>query len=73
MNITYAQAESDFRSGLMTQRDFDRFVFVWTWSAPRYSGRAGLQHDSYFNRKGVAAYHRRIARVRKAVGFAPYA
>jgi len=40
------------------------FVFLWTWSAPRFTGAAGRWHDQAFARLGVERYQRRIQRVR---------
>jgi hypothetical protein len=40
------------------------FVFLWTWSAPRFTGAAGHRHDWALARLGVERYRRRVQRVR---------
>lgn len=40
------------------------YHFFWVWSAPRFSGSAGIWHDRAFARLGRERYQRRIQRVR---------
>lgn len=66
---TLADVERAERVGIVgnerfSERARDWFRFVWTWSAPRFTGRAGQLQERYFARCGYAALLRRFERVR---------
>jgi hypothetical protein len=41
------------------------FKLLWTWSAPRFSGEAGLKQDRAYARLGSAGLARRMQRARQ--------
>lgn len=43
------------------------FILAWNWSAPRFSGRAGLLQDRVWNRHGAEFLNRRIARCNRII------
>jgi len=43
------------------------FILAWTWSAPRFSGEAGIKHDRAYKKLGAEAYYRRIERCNNLV------
>jgi hypothetical protein len=73
LKLNYAQAESRYHSGLLTERQWRTFLFCWTWAAPRYSSPAGLRQDAYASRHGLPALYARMNRVRRALGLDSYA
>lgn len=72
-NTTYAEAEWYFVEGYMTEREWRRYRLAWEWSAPRFGGLASWKQDHYCQTHGTEAYYRRIARVRRVLGFEPAA
>ena len=62
-NYTLAEAEAR-----LSGRELRRFVFAWTWSAPRFGGRADLQQTRYYARHGQAHYRARMNQVRRILG-----
>jgi hypothetical protein len=71
LGFTMEEMECKLHWGAFSQAQFEAWCRVWDWSAPRFSGPAGYKHDAFFTRHGVAAYFRRINKVRVAFGFAP--
>lgn len=43
------------------------FFLLWAWSAPRFSGRAGILQDRAYQTGGIAAVNRRIARCNRII------
>jgi hypothetical protein len=66
MTATWEQLQA------MEGREGRQARLVWAWSAPRFGGMVGWIHERYYEEMGPEAYHRRIERVRKVVGLAPY-
>ena len=64
--LTYNEAERAYLAGRMTAREWRRYTFVWTWSAARLGGVAGMAQDRYTARFGYPALLRRRARVQRA-------
>lgn len=71
--IPYSEAERMHRDGRMTDREWQRYERVWTWSAVRFGGSHGMLHDRFYNLRGHDAYYARINRVRRASGWEPLA
>ena len=64
---------NDFRrSGLISDREWRRFEIAWLWGSDRFSGYAGAIHDAFSDAHGLAAYYRRINRMRRVCGFPEY-
>lgn len=70
--LTYTQAELEYYAGIISFRDFEKYVFVWTWSAPRFAGTAGMLQELCNTIHGYDFVKRRINRVRNWAGFKPY-
>lgn len=51
---------------------YSSYMAVWTWSAARYSGIAGMRHESFYQKYGAMKYWQRINKVRIAFGLKPY-
>jgi hypothetical protein len=71
-----AEIESVSRIGLVGNERFNEaartaFIFLWTWSAPRFAGRAGRLQDNYYTVHGSDGLMRRINRVRRLIGHRP--
>ena len=49
--------------GRMTLHEYTKYWHAWTWSAPRYSGPAGMLQDAYYKRHGGDALQARFERV----------
>lgn len=62
-----AEVERSPATGLVgnkrfTSRAVRAFTLIWTWSAPRFAGHAGLVQDRFYYRCGPAALVRRRER-----------
>jgi|SRR5262245_6381066 len=62
--FTLAQAERGLHNGTIPQPVYDRFTFLWCWSAARSGDWAGVRHDRAYAALGRDLYWRRIDRVR---------
>ena len=71
-NRTYNEAENLYLSGGISAKEWGRYLFVWSWGAPRFSGVAGLKQEAYWNKRGKSAYLRRMNRVRHVLGLSLY-
>jgi len=72
LNTALARANGFGRSGLISEREWRCFEIAWVWGAERFSGAAGSLHDAYTEQRGIAAYYRRINRMRRACGLPEY-
>jgi hypothetical protein len=61
---TFADVDTMAREGRISARAADWYVFLWTWSAARFSGTAGRKQDRFHARRGAEALERRFQRVR---------
>lgn len=43
------------------------FHHLWSWSAPKFGGSEGLEHDRFHAQHGAQVYYRKIARTRAAI------
>jgi len=70
-HLTPDQALTRLHSGHCTQRDYNRFMFAWGWSAVRFSslGNWAARQDRYYEKYGRNAMYARINRVRRVLGF----
>ena len=66
--MTLASVTDQFDCGNMSRREFDRYVFAWCWTAPRFSGGHAEAQDSYYKRHGAEHYHARMAQVNAICG-----
>lgn len=69
--LTYNEAVSALHRGEMTQREWKRYKFAWTWCAARFEGEAAKAQDRYAERHGMEALWAFRNRVRAAVGHQP--
>lgn len=58
--------------GQLDYPTYRAFVRVWEWAAIRFSDYYGAIQDDFRKRHGRLALYRRINKVRRAFGFAPY-
>ncbi len=58
--MTMAAVDQAMRQDEMTLREYERFVFAWSWSAARFSGGAAAAQDDYNNRHGFEHYRKRL-------------
>ena len=61
--ITLNEAEWYWRQGVISQATYDRYVFLWRWSACRHGAEHGAAHDRAYRKLGSELYWRRIDRV----------
>lgn len=47
------------------------YIFLWTWSTLRFTGRAGDLQDAYYDKHGIVGLMRRINRVRRLIELSP--
>lgn len=71
-DATWAEVQSLHSIGLagnvrFTERAREEFFRLWAWSAPRFSGVAGLAQEEFFTQYGSAALDRRYRRVRNLI------
>lgn len=50
-----------------TERAVQVFTWLWTWSAPRFGGQAGVKQERVFQRGGTLALERRYRRVARII------
>lgn len=62
-SMSYAEAEREHNAGRVSARDWRRYEFAWTWSAPRFGGVAAIRQDRYASRRGYAALVKLRAKV----------
>lgn len=72
-NHNFNEVERMWNQGRLSDREWHRYRFAWTWCAARWSNvcRAGEKQERFWNRFGKEAYYRRMNRVRRICGFAP--
>lgn len=68
LGVTYNEVTRLENSGAMDFATAEAYRRVWDWSAPRFSGIAGIQHDAFWKRHGAQAYYDRINKVRLSFG-----
>lgn len=61
---TYAEAESAYQMGRISERDWRICQLAREWSAPLFSS---ARQDRAFDRLGAAAYARRFGRARRLI------
>lgn len=66
------EVESISTTGLVGNKRFTEaarraYVFLWTWSVPRFSGQAGQVQDAIYKKHGMKALERRYARVQRII------
>ena len=57
---------------LLGDRELQRYLRAWVWTAYRFSGEAGRRQDRWFDLHGEESLRRRLNRIRTFLGFAPY-
>jgi hypothetical protein len=67
-NVSYSDTKRMHDNGLMTDREWKRYVIAWTWSTGRFGGKAGRLQDAFYNSRGKPAYIRRVVRMRRVLG-----
>jgi hypothetical protein len=70
--LSYDNAANAVKLGLMSHDDWNRFLFLWSWSAIRYDGIPGMAQERYYRRHGAKHFYDRINRVRRIAGCEPY-
>ena len=60
--LTYNEAQYELHRGQMSQREFDKYWTIWTWSTFRMSGVPGQTQDDFARRQSEQALHDRIKR-----------
>lgn len=50
-----------------TERARHLYRVLWTWSAPRFAGFAGMKQDRMYERMGKDALNRRMARCKRII------
>jgi len=50
-----------------TERAREVYTWLWTWSAPRFHGRANDLQDAIYAQHGMKALQRRYARVNRII------
>lgn len=58
-----------YNSGQISYVLYKKYCSVWDWSAPRWTGRAGMKQESFWGKYGKNAYYKRINKIRRAFGF----
>ena len=71
--LPLAEAEYRYNNGLLSEKDFYQYIFVWIWTTARFSNNfsASDKQDKFYTIHGREAFYRRINRVRKICGFKP--
>lgn len=69
---SWAEVEDTHPIGLLDNVRFTSdakrlFFLLWAWSAPRFTGRAGILQDRAYQKGGIDAVNRRIARCNKII------
>lgn len=72
INLSYNEVMKISRYGLVenerfTDRAKEVYIFLWTWSAPRFEGLAGNLQEVVYKKHGHNALHRRYARVNRMI------
>jgi len=67
-----ARANDFRRSGLISAGEWGAFESAGVGGAERFSGAAGAVHDAFSDARGLAAYYRRINRMRRACHLPEY-
>jgi len=60
--LPYEEAERMHRVGTLSYAHWRLYLLLWTWSAPRFGGEAGMAQDRCYRRIGEAGLERRQAR-----------
>ncbi len=68
VGLRFADVETMFYQGRITESVWEAYCRVWDWSAPRYSGTAGFNQERFWNTHGKEAYLRRMGKTRNAFG-----
>lgn len=71
-HATLAEVEHAGAIGLVgnirfTEQARRAYVFLWNWSAPRFSGSIGARQDRIYAQHGAQALARRFARVNRII------
>jgi hypothetical protein len=61
--MTLATVTDQFDCGNMSRREFDRYIFAWRWTAPRFSGGHAMAQDAYYKMHGADHYRSRMDQV----------
>lgn len=70
--LTYNEVISIERIGYVGNGRFSeevrrKWVFLWNWSAPRFSGPIGMRQDRVYDRMGKDFLNRRLARINRII------
>lgn len=65
IHVSWDRARYMFYSGIISAREWDWYVFLWTWGAPRFSDPANAKQFRCSQKIGYDGLQRRFARVRK--------
>lgn len=70
--LTYNEVISIERMGYVDNERFSeevrrKWVFLWNWSAPRFSGAIGMRQDRVYDRMGKDFLNRRFARINRII------
>ena len=65
ITIPLSVAEYYWRIGHWSDDEWEAYMYVWTWSAPRFSGTPGRKQDEYAAKFGMEALERRRNRLIK--------
>lgn len=50
-----------------SERAREVYIWLWTWSAHRFEGKAGRQQNDIYCKYGMAGLYRRFARVNRII------
>lgn len=69
---TYDEVINAFSPGIVHNIRFTEdarkaYIFLWTWSAPRFEGEAGRLQDIVYNKYGSKALDRRYKRIARII------
>jgi len=64
-------ARHAYATGRLSAAAWEQFLNLWTWSAPRLAGEACVIQAAFLRSRGTEGYHRRLNRVRRALGLSP--
>lgn len=73
LKFSAAEMEQQYRSGFVSQLDYDVYLRVWIWLNVRCSSYVNAENTQilFIRKYGRKAYHRKINRTREAFGFEP--
>jgi hypothetical protein len=63
--MTMGAVQQALWSDEMTAREYERYLFAWSWSASRFSGSAAVWQDDYAARHGSDHLHKRMDQIKR--------